>query len=319
MVRDNNQVNKTLLIGIVIFLLLSATDFAFTWKLVAAANSDVDEVNPLASWILEQFGWGGLAAYKLTLVSFIAAVVAVIAHRRRHVGEAVMMFGCGAQASVVITSILLLQSSNPMEMNASNMEITADPQRVESGGFLPLGGYVMLTKVHVQKELGLSTDAIKQINDIERTRSEIRRRLRTENVVELYDVFLDQYEKERLLGVALSDKQMKRLQEICWQARGPLAFFDRDVVCLLELSETQINDLHQIRLEKLENMSFVTENMSFVTDWRAAILEPEITGKLLAVLDANQQQKWQSMQGERFQLELQSANLNGVPTSAVAE
>jgi len=301
MVRNNSCGNRVLRVGLAIFLLLSITDFMITWKLVAASNTEVDEVNPLASWILQQFGWIGLATFKAALVSFIAASIVIIRLRRKSMGEAVLTFGCGAQASVVVTSLLLLHGSKPNSPTYI-LESPAPTRSLDPGAFLPIGGFAMLTHESVQKELELTGQTIKQIEIIMQKRREIRQRFRTENIVEIFDLYHHQYGQERLLGASLSPRQLKRLTEICFQARGGLAFYDQTIMAQLEFSEAQVENLRQMRDERQFH------NAVFLKDKSAQNLA-EVNDQLLVILDATQRQRWQAMQGEPFAFESQAATL----------
>jgi Domain of unknown function (DUF5658) len=302
MLTDQARFSKTLRIGVAVFLMLSVIDFALTWRLVTAAHSEVDEINPVASWVLENFGWVGLAAYKLTLVSSIGIAVLIIASRRQALGTSVIMFGCGAQASVVITALMLLHNCPATEPIA---EIPTGPcGGDETNLLLPPAAFALLLHEQVQRELGLSAAVIDHITRISQRRDELRRRLRAENISIGYDIACDLYGQERLLAQSISPKQQKRLQQLCWQLRGELSFWEPNVIDSLEFSIDQIDVLHRIQEESdLDNVVVSNSRNGNAPVHKGAANLKETKSRLLAVLDQTQREKWREMQGEPFQLD----------------
>jgi hypothetical protein len=91
---------------LVLFALLSVTDFLLTWKLLQHTGGLVQayESNPLASWCLAAHGWLGLAAFKGCMVCLVSTLCVVIAAYRPRTGARVLQFACLALASVSIYS-----------------------------------------------------------------------------------------------------------------------------------------------------------------------------------------------------------------------
>jgi hypothetical protein len=296
--HTNKRFSTTLRVGVAVFFILSLADYLLTWRLVSAAHSEVDEINPIASWILEQSGWIGLACFKATLVTGICMAVLTIAARRQALGAAVIMFGCGAQASVVITGAMLFHATKPPE-HICLVDLPSAAN--DSNPTLPPGGFVLLSFKPIQYELGLSASVIYDVSDIARRRAELRQKMRTENLTDGHDFFLELYGRERLLAESLSQRQAKRLRQIAWQIRGELSLADQEVMEALGFTDVQMNAVGAIMGEtKAENISLVVPRKSAV---------PAITGtgdlagakvRLSRVLNAAQKSRWHELQGERF-------------------
>src|SRR5205823_1764857 len=84
-----------------LFALLSGADLFLTWRLLGQGLPSIAEGNPVAAWVLGQFGWAGLSAFKAAAVVSVGAAAVVIATRRPRLAVALLSFGCVALASVV--------------------------------------------------------------------------------------------------------------------------------------------------------------------------------------------------------------------------
>src|SRR3989442_1605336 len=84
------------------FGVVSLLDLGLTWLLVAGV-AGAYEANPLAADILERFGWGGLALFKLTCVG--VTLTAVYAVRTRASSRRLLQVACLASGAVVIYSL----------------------------------------------------------------------------------------------------------------------------------------------------------------------------------------------------------------------
>lgn len=63
---------------LLLFAGLSAADFGLTWYLLRQRTGPIHEANPLASWLLDEGGWSGLAAFKAaTALVVVAAAFAL--------------------------------------------------------------------------------------------------------------------------------------------------------------------------------------------------------------------------------------------------
>jgi hypothetical protein len=79
-------------------------DLCLTWHLLSHADGQVYEGNPLARWWLDNYGWVGLAVFKLGLALFVIVVTLVIARQRPRAAGRVLMVSCGILAVVVLYS-----------------------------------------------------------------------------------------------------------------------------------------------------------------------------------------------------------------------
>jgi len=297
------------------FLMLSGIDFFLTWKLIAADDSEISEINPVASWVLQSFGWGGLAVYKVSLVAAIACVVFAIAWRRRMVAESVSIFGCGAQAAVVISSLLLLQGRN------HHADAKADVPTIERSNelcpILPPGAFTLLRFEFVQKELELPSESVHRIQLLEHSRRSMKKQLASENMSDMYTFFHDHFGQECALAASLTPKQFQRLQQLCLQATGPYALFDPNVKDELGLTEEQIDALGQIR----EKSGVELDSAGLLGVWavRSHQADPEqvrVATAMLAILNADQRSKWQEMNGTPFRFALSAVELSQISPTA---
>jgi hypothetical protein len=114
----------TLLIAcLIVFGLLSLTDFTQTFALISTGNGEVYESNPVASAWLEQHGWLGLGIFKAGTVAVFVGAAVLVARRRPHTGVGVAALGCAALLAVTGYSHDLL-SSPPG--SSSHWELASD-------------------------------------------------------------------------------------------------------------------------------------------------------------------------------------------------
>jgi hypothetical protein len=105
--------------GLIVFLALSLTDLVFTWVLIRHGGGRVQEGNPIASAWLMQFGWNGLAIFKLILMAVVVVIVALLSRNHPRTGLAVVLFGCLAVGLVVLYSYQLLSDAGLQESSAT--------------------------------------------------------------------------------------------------------------------------------------------------------------------------------------------------------
>jgi hypothetical protein len=119
------------LAGLVLFALLSLTDFVQTYALITRGDGAVYEANPVANAWLESHGWGGLAAFKLGAVAVFVGAAVLLAMRRPRAGAGVLALGCLALLSVTIySSRLIANSDQPREMEEEVVVIDLNRLRV---------------------------------------------------------------------------------------------------------------------------------------------------------------------------------------------
>jgi hypothetical protein len=280
-----------------IFLVLSVGDFLLTWKLIAAEDSEIAEINPIALTLLQRFGWGGLAVYKVALVAGIVGVIVTIHSRRPHAGEAVMTFGCGAQATIVITSLLLLRN-----MPAS-LSVEPDPDRwaryPKDLPWLPNGAMAILPNKAVQDELRLDDAMVERIAICHQERIELRQKLHDDNVSENIVRLTEQVAHERTLAAMMTAGQTKRLYELTLQARGALALLDADVTDTLQLSDEQVDAIRAIVKESPADVNTIDRRRSARQD--SSDVDVFVNSRIADVLSPTQRHAWQNMLGIPFQ------------------
>lgn len=119
------------LAGLVLFALLSLTDFVQTYVLITRGDGTVYEANPVANAWLESHGWSGLAAFKIGAVVVFVGAAVLLAVRRPRAGAGVLALGCLALLSVTIySSRLIANSDQPREMEEEIVVIDLDRMRV---------------------------------------------------------------------------------------------------------------------------------------------------------------------------------------------
>lgn len=91
----------------VLFAALSVADFALTWWLIERSEARAYEANPIAGWWLAQFGWIGLACFKLAVVCLILGLASLISRFRPLTAGRVLRLGCACLAAVVLYSVAL--------------------------------------------------------------------------------------------------------------------------------------------------------------------------------------------------------------------
>src|SRR5262245_50019627 len=90
-----------------VFAVLSLADLGLTWFLIRHGGGAVYESNPVAGWWLEQYGWLGLAGFKLGQVVLVAALGLLIARWKPRVGSFVLAMASAAVSCVVLYSVSL--------------------------------------------------------------------------------------------------------------------------------------------------------------------------------------------------------------------
>jgi hypothetical protein len=228
----------SLLLG---FAMLSAADFLLTWKLISA-NDRAVESNPLAAWWLESYGWEGMASYKLAMFLFIGGLVGVVAWRRPRAAELLLVFGCGAQGAVVLTSFLYAQFDKETPATQTGTIYTERPP------MLPRDPIALLMQKPVQDELKLSQSHLEGIAARAKKRQQLLRGIRQGRDLDVWSEklecsFVDDREWTQ---EALSLAQKKRLWQLDVQQRGVLALTDPDFCQALAFTDEQQASLNEL-------------------------------------------------------------------------
>jgi hypothetical protein len=119
----NVQAKRICVAGLLIFAVLSATDFVQTYALIKLTGGVVTEANPVAATWLDLFGWSGLAVFKAAAVLVVIGAVAVLASRRP-------LAGIGVTAAACLTLTCVTMRSHEM-VKADEWYHADDPALVE--------------------------------------------------------------------------------------------------------------------------------------------------------------------------------------------
>jgi len=103
----------------VFFVLASLLDLGMTIYLITHPGSIFYESNPIASWVLMNWGIRGMAVFKLSLVSFVCLIGCIIAAQRHDVAVKMMATATAIVSCVVTYSALLyIGFSGPAQLIA---------------------------------------------------------------------------------------------------------------------------------------------------------------------------------------------------------
>jgi hypothetical protein len=300
------------------FLLLSLADLYLTWRLVNQNDGRMIESNPVAKYWLTTYGWGGMTAFKLGIVLVIGGLAGVIAWRRPHTGELLLVFGCGAQSAVVVYSVFLplaideeARQAPPIIWDVSNSEPGPGPgpPRSYERGPLPMNGlFLLLTHKAVQEELKLSEAEVREVAELAGARGEFRRRSGNLTQQQWDTQAQELLAREKAVIADRAPWQLKRLQQIAWQQRGPFALGDAEVAEALELTADQKETIRTLTEQVRPGRPGAPRGggRGFDGGRRAGEERDRVRKELAAVLDADQQARWTELLGEPFKVELLS-------------
>lgn len=101
---------------------LQALDFVVTWQLLSGGvRSDIYEANPLARFILNTLGWGGLALFKASVTALALGAVLYVARERPRTAQFLLMGLCLMVLVVVGQGGRLLASTNNITSNQTRI------------------------------------------------------------------------------------------------------------------------------------------------------------------------------------------------------
>ena len=90
------------------FLGLSLADLHLTWRLFEVEGLGAAERNPVADWVLTNYGWAGIACLKLSTVLLVGVLAAAICRARPRTCTRLLTGCCAILGGVVAYSALLL-------------------------------------------------------------------------------------------------------------------------------------------------------------------------------------------------------------------
>jgi hypothetical protein len=272
----------------IVFLGLSAADFFLTWRLVDVNCLSASESNPLAAAILDSQGWLGLAVFKLAMMAFITALGLFVYSRRPRLANFVMVFGCGAQAAVVMTSLFHLRAASQGVLEGEP-ELQVLSNAIETKEILPPGAIAALTRPGIQAELRLSEEQIADVREADRLRRLLNERMQHGHLETCKTILERLTSMEERLAADLSKEQVQRIRQLAWQHRGLRALADRDVSKALSLTTEQSEDIAAI-LDAWDESEPTSE--------ACCAEQPDLNRQLASVLDATQLTRWRDLLGE---------------------
>lgn len=107
---------------------LSLLDLFLSWKLIGPDGEQLFEINPIAAWWLNNYGWLGMAFFKLGVTALLGLAMAVIAWRRPLTGERLLVFAIGAQSTVVVYSVFVVQFLNDVASDPYPTVTVSEPE-----------------------------------------------------------------------------------------------------------------------------------------------------------------------------------------------
>ena len=98
------------------FALASAMDVALTFlslRYSAAGRTSINivESNPIARWVIREWGLTGMVVFKLLLVTVVVAIAEVAGRSHPRIGRLLLIAGTMVTAAVVVYSFNLLKGS----------------------------------------------------------------------------------------------------------------------------------------------------------------------------------------------------------------
>ncbi|MCA9142993.1 MAG: hypothetical protein KDB05_09410 [Planctomycetales bacterium] len=179
------------------------------------------------------------------------------------------------------------------------------------GGFFGGSGRLLVDMKEVREELGVDDQQAELLDALLEDLADQRRALREQDEgprsadetvrrreFELRLEMLAEFDRrsEALIAVVLEPSQASRLSELYLQRDGIRAFERPEVATKLELSDEQKQRLQTLRDSLVENRT----RRSSYEEQRRLLREKELAG-LRAVLNEEQQTRWQQLLGKPFE------------------
>lgn len=176
------------------------------------------------------------------------------------------------------------------------------------GGMFGAGNPAMLLRQEsVQKELKLSDDQIKKVEELgEAMREKFQEARDLEGEERAKKMRELTTENEKALGKLLKPDQDKRLKQISYQQQGAQAFANPDVAKALGLTDAQKAEIQKINEDSREQMREIFQGGPPDEEGRKKMQEirKAASEKSMKVLAGEQKTKWKEMQGQPFKGEI---------------
>jgi len=105
------------------FVALSVLDLCLTYYLIEIQGTSFYEANPIAAGVLVNWGWWGLAGYKVASAGTVVAVGIFVGRRRPRLGRGLFAVACPVVAVVVGYSLLLLLNNREDQQTLAQAEV----------------------------------------------------------------------------------------------------------------------------------------------------------------------------------------------------
>jgi uncharacterized protein len=163
---------------------------------------------------------------------------------------------------------------------------------------------MLLQQQSVQKELKLSRDQLKKVEDLSgKMREKMQDIFALEEPERGKKLQVLNQENDRTLAAILMPEQTKRLKQIVYQQQGTSALATKDVARAIELSDEQqkqIADISEETGRKTRELLRPGSPPDEATRTKMEALRKAGSDKVLAVLTDAQKRAWQDLQGEPF-------------------
>jgi hypothetical protein len=91
-----------------LFVALSAVDLVLTWVLLRHTGGAVYEGNPIANAFLSQYGWAGMAIFKVTDMLLVTFIVCLLGLFQPSAARRVLSIACIILSVVALYSLYLV-------------------------------------------------------------------------------------------------------------------------------------------------------------------------------------------------------------------
>lgn len=96
------------------FVLVGALDVFMTYVILRYSGEGrtrnvMIEGNPIARWVLQQWGLQGMVLFKFLMIAIVATIAEVVGKYRPTLGRSLLIIGTAVVGAVVVYSFLLLQ------------------------------------------------------------------------------------------------------------------------------------------------------------------------------------------------------------------
>jgi hypothetical protein len=306
-----------------IMFCLSLLDLFLSWKLIGPDGDQLFEINPIAAWWLHNYGWMGMALFKLGVTVLLGAAMAVIAWRRPRTGERVLVFAIGAQSTVVVYSVFLVQFLDQVAAEPyPTMAFTGEPGTPPNVAIPPRGGrgavnplVLLLAEPTVREELQLPDEFGASIDELMRSAPRGKQGFRPTSDLASRDY--SHRESERL--GTLSAEQRQRLQQIAWQQQGPLALVQPEVGSALGFSTDQRQAVRHAldQLRPGRGSPFRGRRSPLEGNRPPEVSATQLEDRLWAVLTDDQRSDWKRLLGDPFTGTVSAETTKEVQSSAL--